>query len=116
MLMFGSTNELDAQGNLTLGENLADSGVIQAYRAWKSASNDKLDFSLPGLNFTQCVSSSVCTKHALTWPTVSNCSGFHLEESGRRKPSLPLRFVLLKADSRFESLTNATRTGTTCKN
>jgi predicted metalloendopeptidase len=43
------------QGNLTLGENLADSGVIQAYRAWKSASDAQSDFALPGLNYTQCV-------------------------------------------------------------
>jgi len=34
---------------MTLGENLADSGVIQAYRAWKANADD---YVLPGLNYT----------------------------------------------------------------
>ncbi|KAG9105242.1 hypothetical protein FRC07_009462, partial [Ceratobasidium sp. 392] len=49
----GKGGVVHLNGNLTLGENLADSGVIQAYRAWKSASNAKSDFTLPGLNYTQ---------------------------------------------------------------
>ncbi|KAG8715265.1 hypothetical protein FRC11_004997 [Ceratobasidium sp. 423] len=48
----GKGGKVHLNGNLTLGENLADSGVIQAYRAWKSASTNGLDFTLPGLNYT----------------------------------------------------------------
>ncbi|KDN51555.1 hypothetical protein RSAG8_00100, partial [Rhizoctonia solani AG-8 WAC10335] len=48
----GKGGKVHLNGNLTLGENLADSGVIQAYRAWKSASVTGLDFTLPGLNYT----------------------------------------------------------------
>ncbi|CUA72481.1 hypothetical protein RSOLAG22IIIB_01151 [Rhizoctonia solani] len=48
----GKGGKVHLNGNLTLGENLADSGVIQAYRAWKSASTTGLDFTLPGLNYT----------------------------------------------------------------
>ncbi|KAF8758456.1 Peptidase family M13 [Rhizoctonia solani] len=48
----GKGGKVHLNGNLTLGENLADSGVIQAYRAWKSASTSDLDFTLPGLNYT----------------------------------------------------------------
>ncbi|KAF8610076.1 zincin [Ceratobasidium sp. AG-I] len=49
----GKGGVVHLNGNLTLGENLADSGVIQAYRAWKSVSNANADFTLPGLNYTQ---------------------------------------------------------------
>ncbi|KAH7340514.1 hypothetical protein B0J17DRAFT_651639 [Rhizoctonia solani] len=48
----GKGGKVHLNGNLTLGENLADSGVIQAYRAWKSATTTGLDFTLPGLNYT----------------------------------------------------------------
>jgi len=44
-------------GNLTSGENIGDSGLIQAYRAWKTqyhASYQKGDeYLLPGLNYTR---------------------------------------------------------------
>ncbi|QRW00071.1 endothelin-converting enzyme [Ceratobasidium sp. AG-Ba] len=49
----GKGGVVHLNGNLTLGENLADSGLIQAYRAWKSVSNAKSDFTLPGLDYTQ---------------------------------------------------------------
>jgi hypothetical protein len=42
----------------TSGENIGDSGLIQAFRAWKAQYNDSFkagnEFLLPGLNFTRC--------------------------------------------------------------
>ncbi len=42
----------------TSGENIGDSGIIQAYRAWKAQFNDSLkagnEYLLPGLNYTRC--------------------------------------------------------------
>jgi endothelin-converting enzyme len=42
----------------TSGENIGDSGLIQAYRAWKAQFDDSLragnEYLLPGLNFTRC--------------------------------------------------------------
>lgn len=38
-----------AQGNLTSGENIGDSGLITSWRAWKSNSNITTDYRLPGL-------------------------------------------------------------------
>jgi endothelin-converting enzyme len=44
-------------GNLTSGENIGDSGIIQAYRAWKAQYDESLEagneFKLPGLNYTR---------------------------------------------------------------
>ncbi|EIN07767.1 Metalloprotease [Punctularia strigosozonata HHB-11173 SS5] len=44
-------------GNFTLAENIADSGLIQSYRAWKAQHADSLqngnDHLLPGLAFTR---------------------------------------------------------------
>ena len=41
----------------TSGENIGDSGLIQAYRAWKANYDDSLEdgneFILPGLNYTR---------------------------------------------------------------
>ena len=41
----------------TSGENIGDSGIIQAYRAWKAQFNDSLkagdEYLLPGLNHTR---------------------------------------------------------------
>jgi endothelin-converting enzyme len=41
----------------TSGENIGDSGIIQAYRAWKAQFDDSLkagnEYLLPGLNFTR---------------------------------------------------------------
>ncbi|KAI9510895.1 Metalloprotease [Russula earlei] len=43
--------------NSTSGENIGDSGIIQAYRAWKAQFNDSLkagnEYLLPGLNHTR---------------------------------------------------------------
>lgn len=44
----------------TSGENIGDTGLIQAYRAWKAQfdASDEAgnEYLLPGLNFTRCVS------------------------------------------------------------
>jgi endothelin-converting enzyme len=44
-------------GNLTSGENIGDSGIIQAYRAWKAQYSDSLqegaEYVLPGLPYTK---------------------------------------------------------------
>jgi len=44
-------------GNLTSGENIGDTGVIQAYRAWKAQYDDSLkagdEYALPGLEYTR---------------------------------------------------------------
>ena len=37
----------------TSGENIGDSGLIQAFRAWKAQYNDDTEFILPGLNYTR---------------------------------------------------------------
>ena len=38
---------------MTSGENIGDSGLIQAYRAWKVQYDEKTEFLLPGLNYTR---------------------------------------------------------------
>ncbi|KAI0319791.1 hypothetical protein OF83DRAFT_1108212 [Amylostereum chailletii] len=44
-------------GNLTSGENIGDSGIIQTYRAWKAQYEESYqaghEYLLPGLNFTR---------------------------------------------------------------
>jgi len=44
-------------GKLTSGENIGDSGLVQAYRAWKTQFDDSLkagnEYLLPGLNHTR---------------------------------------------------------------
>lgn len=37
----------------TSGENIGDSGLIQAFRAWKAQYKDETEFLLPGLNYTR---------------------------------------------------------------
>ncbi|KAF8630417.1 hypothetical protein AX15_002968 [Amanita polypyramis BW_CC] len=53
----GKGGKIHVNGNLTSGENIGDTGLIQAYRAWKGqyeesyeAGNEHL---LPGLNYTR---------------------------------------------------------------
>jgi len=57
----------------TSGENIGDSGIIQAYRAWKAQYNDSFkagnEYLLPGLNHTRCDKSGLCL--ALIHTTVS---------------------------------------------
>ncbi|KAG5645919.1 hypothetical protein DXG03_005066 [Asterophora parasitica] len=53
----GKGGKIHVNGNLTSGENIGDTGLIQAYRAWKdqydaSYKADK-EFVLPGLPFTR---------------------------------------------------------------
>ncbi|TFY65494.1 hypothetical protein EVG20_g5570 [Dentipellis fragilis] len=49
--------EVHVNGNLTSGENIGDSGIIQAYRAWQAQYDDSYkagdEYLLPGLNFTR---------------------------------------------------------------
>ncbi|EIW60033.1 Metalloprotease [Trametes versicolor FP-101664 SS1] len=53
----GKGGTIHVNGNLTSGENIGDSGIIQAYRAWKAQYEDGVDsgteFLLPGLNYTR---------------------------------------------------------------
>jgi len=53
----GHGGKVHVNGNLTSGENIGDSGIIQAYRAWKAQFGDSLkagnEYLLPGLNFTR---------------------------------------------------------------
>jgi len=53
----GKGNRIPINGNLTSGENIGDTGIIQAYRAWKAQYDDSLqagrEYLLPGLNFTR---------------------------------------------------------------
>jgi endothelin-converting enzyme len=50
-------NKVYVNGNLTSGENIGDSGLIQAYRAWKMQYSDSLqagkEYALPGLPYTK---------------------------------------------------------------
>ena len=43
----------DMMDHSTSGENIGDSGLIQAFRAWKAQYNDDTEFILPGLNYTR---------------------------------------------------------------
>ncbi|TDL24747.1 endothelin-converting enzyme 1 [Rickenella mellea] len=53
----GKGGKVHVNGNLTSGENIGDTGLIQAYRAWKSqfsaSLNDGGEYLLPGLDYTQ---------------------------------------------------------------
>ncbi|KAH9043209.1 Metalloprotease [Lactarius pseudohatsudake] len=53
----GHGGKVHVNGNLTSGENIGDSGIIQAYRAWKVQYADSFkagnEYLLPGLNFTR---------------------------------------------------------------
>jgi endothelin-converting enzyme len=53
----GHGGKIHVNGNLTSGENIGDTGLIQAYRAWKSQFAYSLqagnEYTLPGLSFTR---------------------------------------------------------------
>jgi len=53
----GKGGTIHLNGNLTSGENIADAGLIQTYRAWKAQYNESYEggteFLLPGLNYTR---------------------------------------------------------------
>jgi len=53
----GKGGVVHVNGNLTSGENIGDSGLIQAYRAWKAQYEDSYDagkeYLLPGLDYTR---------------------------------------------------------------
>jgi len=53
----GKGGKVHVNGNLTSGENIGDTGLIQAYRAWKAQYETSLhsgnEYLLPGLEFTR---------------------------------------------------------------
>ncbi|KNZ75362.1 Endothelin-converting enzyme 1, partial [Termitomyces sp. J132] len=53
----GKGGKVHVNGNLTSGENIGDTGLIQAYRAWKAQYDSSLqaghEFLLPGLPYTR---------------------------------------------------------------
>ncbi|KAF8654168.1 hypothetical protein AX16_003697 [Volvariella volvacea WC 439] len=53
----GKGGKIHVNGNLTSGENIGDTGLIQAYRAWKANFEDSFkagnEYLLPGLDFTR---------------------------------------------------------------
>ncbi|KIJ69577.1 hypothetical protein HYDPIDRAFT_24406 [Hydnomerulius pinastri MD-312] len=53
----GKGGVVHVNGNLTSGENIGDTGLIQAYRAWKAQYEDSYDagheYLLPGLDYTR---------------------------------------------------------------
>ncbi|GLB35092.1 putative peptidase family M13 [Lyophyllum shimeji] len=53
----GKGGKIHVNGNLTSGENIGDTGLIQAYRAWKAQYDVSFtagnEFLLPGLTFTR---------------------------------------------------------------
>ncbi|KAH8106762.1 Metalloprotease [Cristinia sonorae] len=53
----GRGGNVYVNGNLTASENIGDSGIIQAYRAWKANYHESAlagnEFLLPGLNYTR---------------------------------------------------------------
>lgn len=53
----GKGGKIHVNGNLTSGENIGDTGLIQAYRAWKDqydvSYQEGNEFLLPGLTFTR---------------------------------------------------------------
>ncbi|KAJ3533585.1 hypothetical protein NM688_g7264 [Phlebia brevispora] len=53
----GKGGKIHVNGNLTSGENIGDTGLIQAYRAWKAQYDDSYEagneYLLPGLNYTR---------------------------------------------------------------
>lgn len=53
----GHGGKIHVNGNLTSGENIGDTGLIQAYRAWKAQYHTSVkeggEYVLPGLNFTR---------------------------------------------------------------
>jgi len=53
----GKGGKIHVNGNLTSGENIGDTGVIQAYRAWRAQYDSNFangsEYLLPGLNFTR---------------------------------------------------------------
>ncbi|EJF65996.1 metalloprotease [Dichomitus squalens LYAD-421 SS1] len=49
----GKGGKIHVNGNLTSGENIGDSGLIQAFRAWKAQYSEDTEVLLPGLNYTR---------------------------------------------------------------
>ncbi|KZV86541.1 zincin [Exidia glandulosa HHB12029] len=53
----GKGHKVHVNGNLTSGENIGDSGIVQAFRAWHAQFDDSFaagnEYILPGLNYTR---------------------------------------------------------------
>lgn len=53
----GKGGKVHVNGNLTSGENIGDTGLIQAYRAWRAQFETSItegnEYLLPGVNFTR---------------------------------------------------------------
>ncbi|TRM62696.1 hypothetical protein BD626DRAFT_498158 [Schizophyllum amplum] len=53
----GKGGKVHVNGNLTSGENIGDTGLVQAYRAWTAQYTDSFqagnEYLLPGLNFSR---------------------------------------------------------------
>ncbi|KZT28481.1 metalloprotease [Neolentinus lepideus HHB14362 ss-1] len=49
----GKGGKIHVNGNLTAGENIGDTGIIQAYRAWQAQYDSSKEYLLPGLNYTR---------------------------------------------------------------
>lgn len=53
----GKGHQIHVNGELTSGENIADQGLVNSYRAWKTQYNSSLEdgteYLLPGLNYTR---------------------------------------------------------------
>ncbi|EPQ58373.1 Metalloprotease [Gloeophyllum trabeum ATCC 11539] len=49
----GKGGKIHVNGNLTSGENIGDTGLIQSYRAWLAQYDESKEYLLPGLNYTR---------------------------------------------------------------
>ena len=95
--------------SITSGENIGDSGLIQAFRAWKAQYKDESEFLLPELNYTRSVRAS--HKRALpsddSCHVASSCSSSPSPAHGRRTSSQKLQYVVLCLCSRSDTHTSA---------
>lgn len=99
----------------TSGENIGDSGLIQAFRAWKTQYQESKEsgheYLLPGLNFTRRVRRKLLMKSYTQRPRLTNVgnnySSFHLGGYGRERWSLLLQSVFWESTPRITLLTTS---------
>ncbi|TFK76595.1 zincin [Pluteus cervinus] len=88
----GKGGKIHLNGNLTSGENIGDTGLIQAYRAWKanfdSSFQEGDEFTLPGLDFTR--DQLFFISFARIW--AENIKPAQLVQRVRTNPHSPNRF------------------------